>query len=181
MGRGKRGKSRTQRKHFQQNRENVWTSSKRSKSDPSSENPIPICNPYATQNLAFDHYYKANQTLPTYYFHTFLFYYYSPYLLLLFHLLISFLFEFFRSRESFPQKNGMHSCKFSELLCPQHSESILRISLSIFILTAFRFWPCVSHPLNYLLLTNFNTKLINLTHCKSVTEFQKNTKIIARA
>ncbi|RZB73180.1 tRNA (cytosine(34)-C(5))-methyltransferase isoform A [Glycine soja] len=58
MGRGKRGKSRTQRKHFQQNRENVWTSSKRSKSDPSSENPIPICNPYATQNLAFDHYYK---------------------------------------------------------------------------------------------------------------------------
>jgi len=72
MGRGKRGKSRTQRKHFQQNRENVWTSSKRSKSDPSSENPIPICNPYATQNLAFDHYYKANQTLPTYYFHTFL-------------------------------------------------------------------------------------------------------------
>lgn len=112
---------------------------------------------------------------------TLFYYYYSSYLLLLFHLLISFLFEFFRSRESFPQKNGMHSCKFSELLCPQHSESIPRISLSIFILTAFRFWPCVSHPLNYLLLTNFNTKLINLTHCKSVAEFQKNTKIIARA
>lgn len=106
MGRGKRGKSRTQRKHFQQNRENVWTSSKRSKSDPSSENPIPICNPYATQNLAFDHYYKANQTLPTYYFHTFLFYYYSPYLLLLFHLLISFLFEFSGAGNRFLRRMG---------------------------------------------------------------------------
>ncbi|BFG35515.1 hypothetical protein CerSpe_217890 [Prunus speciosa] len=59
-GRG-RGGSRTQRRHFRQNRENVW---KRPKSDPSSENN-PENNgenrgwePFATQNPAFDEYYK---------------------------------------------------------------------------------------------------------------------------
>nr|KYP75779.1 tRNA (cytosine-5-)-methyltransferase NSUN2 [Cajanus cajan] len=59
MGRGKGGKSRTQRKHFQENRENVWKS-KRPKSDSYSD-PIPISNPYETQNPAFDHYYKATK------------------------------------------------------------------------------------------------------------------------
>ncbi|XP_014494471.1 tRNA (cytosine(34)-C(5))-methyltransferase [Vigna radiata var. radiata] len=55
MGRGKGGKkSRTQRKHFQESRENVWNS-KRPRSD---SDPIPFSNPFATQNLAFDHYYK---------------------------------------------------------------------------------------------------------------------------
>ncbi|KAF5480884.1 hypothetical protein F2P56_001590 [Juglans regia] len=63
---GGRGRSRTQRRHFKENRENVW---KRPKSDPSSEN---INNnnssssnnenshwqPFATQNPAFDEYYK---------------------------------------------------------------------------------------------------------------------------
>lgn len=60
-GRG-RGGSRTQRRHFRQNRENVW---KRPKSDPSSENN-PENNgenrgwqPFATQNPAFDEYYKV--------------------------------------------------------------------------------------------------------------------------
>ncbi|CAJ1855157.1 unnamed protein product [Sphenostylis stenocarpa] len=54
MGRGNGGKSRTQRKHFQESRENVWKF-KRARSD---SDPIPFTNPYATQNLAFDHYYK---------------------------------------------------------------------------------------------------------------------------
>ncbi|XP_070670644.1 uncharacterized protein [Malus domestica] len=59
-GRG-RGGSRTQRRHFRQNRENVW---KRSKSDPSSENNNENngenrgWEPFATQNPAFDEYYK---------------------------------------------------------------------------------------------------------------------------
>ncbi|WVZ05129.1 hypothetical protein V8G54_018475 [Vigna mungo] len=58
MGRGKGGKkSRTQRKHFQESRENVWNS-KRPRSD---SDPIPFSNPFATQNLAFDHYYKAER------------------------------------------------------------------------------------------------------------------------
>lgn len=54
MGRGKGGRSRTQRKHFHQSRENVWKQQNRpqSDSDPSS-------TPYDTQNPAFDHYYKA--------------------------------------------------------------------------------------------------------------------------
>ncbi|XP_050371787.1 uncharacterized protein LOC126789672 [Argentina anserina] len=60
MGRG-RGGSRTQRRHFRQNRENVW---KRTKPDPSSENPTenngadPSWQPFATQNPAFEEYYK---------------------------------------------------------------------------------------------------------------------------
>ncbi|XP_068474343.1 uncharacterized protein [Phaseolus vulgaris] len=57
MGRGKGGKSRTQRKHFQESRENVWNS-KRARSD---SDPIPFSNPFATQNLAFDHYYKEQR------------------------------------------------------------------------------------------------------------------------
>ncbi|CAL0329934.1 unnamed protein product [Lupinus luteus] len=61
MGRG--GKSRTQRKHFRQSRENVW---KRSKIDPNSNpndenrtqtNPNPW-TPFSTENPSFDHYYK---------------------------------------------------------------------------------------------------------------------------
>lgn len=64
-GGGKEGRSyrsRTQRKHFKQSRENVW---KRSKSDPSSaENPT--WQPFATQNPSFDEYYKVR--LLTFYF-----------------------------------------------------------------------------------------------------------------
>lgn len=66
-GGGGRGRSRTQRKHFKQSRENVW---KRPKSDPSSEdnnnnnnsgndNRDPHWQPFATQNPAFDEYYKV--------------------------------------------------------------------------------------------------------------------------
>ncbi|KAL3630209.1 hypothetical protein CASFOL_023193 [Castilleja foliolosa] len=64
---GGRGRSRTQRKHFRQSRENVW---KRSKSDDSA-NATPdgdagnIRNqgwePFATQNPAFDEYYKEQE------------------------------------------------------------------------------------------------------------------------
>ncbi|XP_019464112.1 PREDICTED: tRNA (cytosine(34)-C(5))-methyltransferase-like isoform X2 [Lupinus angustifolius] len=61
MGRG--GRSRTQRKHFRQSRENVW---KRSKSDPNSkpndENQTQTNHtswtPFATENSSFDLYYK---------------------------------------------------------------------------------------------------------------------------
>ncbi|XP_055829080.1 uncharacterized protein LOC129898434 [Solanum dulcamara] len=64
---GGRGRSRTQRKHFRQNRENVW---KRSKHDDSGEKQDSVTTtnddnkehrhwePFATQNLAFDEYYK---------------------------------------------------------------------------------------------------------------------------
>ncbi|KAJ7956790.1 tRNA (Cytosine(34)-C(5))-methyltransferase [Quillaja saponaria] len=59
---GKGGRARTQRKHFRQSRENVW---KRPKSDLSSENnggsndgKNPSWTPFATQNDAFDEYYK---------------------------------------------------------------------------------------------------------------------------
>lgn len=59
MGRGGR-RSRTQRKHFKENRENVW---KRPKTDPSADpnkpNGVhPAWQPFATQNPAFDEYYK---------------------------------------------------------------------------------------------------------------------------
>lgn len=59
MGRGKGGKSRTQRKHFQQNRENVWNQH-RPESLPSTTNP------YDIQNPDFDNYYKArlSSTIP---------------------------------------------------------------------------------------------------------------------
>ncbi|KAK7306103.1 hypothetical protein VNO77_44023 [Canavalia gladiata] len=55
MGGGKGGNSRTQRKHFQQSRENEWKW-KRPKPDPSSDNPT--WTPFAIQNPAFDEYYK---------------------------------------------------------------------------------------------------------------------------
>ncbi|KAL5753394.1 hypothetical protein ACOSQ2_023901 [Xanthoceras sorbifolium] len=51
---GKSYRSRTQRKHFKQNRENVW---KRTKSDPDSAEHSPW-QPFATQNPSFDEYYK---------------------------------------------------------------------------------------------------------------------------
>ncbi|KAH7520515.1 uncharacterized protein LOC107425311 [Ziziphus jujuba] len=63
-GGGRGGRSRTQRKHFRQSRENVW---KRPKSDPSSDQndnnnnnngANPNWQPFATQNPAFDEYYK---------------------------------------------------------------------------------------------------------------------------
>ncbi|BAT73408.1 uncharacterized protein HKW66_Vig0011380 [Vigna angularis] len=56
-GGGRGGRSRTQRKHFRQSRENVW---KRSKSDPdpSSTENNPSWTPFATENAAFDFYYK---------------------------------------------------------------------------------------------------------------------------
>lgn len=53
---GKSYRSRTQRKHFKQSRENVW---KRSKSDPdSTDSPASAWQPFATQNPSFDEYYK---------------------------------------------------------------------------------------------------------------------------
>ncbi|XP_057492703.1 uncharacterized protein LOC130778213 isoform X2 [Actinidia eriantha] len=62
---GGRGRSRTQRKHFRQSRDNVW---KRSRSDSqqdeentnTTKNPNPHHNwePFATQNPSFDEYYK---------------------------------------------------------------------------------------------------------------------------
>ncbi|CAN1187009.1 RNA cytosine-C(5)-methyltransferase NSUN2 [Linum perenne] len=64
-GRGRANRSRTQRKHFRDGRENVW---KRSKSDPSADVNSPAAAtataekrswlPFATQNAAFDQYYK---------------------------------------------------------------------------------------------------------------------------
>ncbi|GKV18671.1 hypothetical protein SLEP1_g29017 [Rubroshorea leprosula] len=59
MGRRGRG-SRTQRKHFKENRKNVW---KGPKTDPSSDPNNPTGDnttwkPFATQNPAFDEYYK---------------------------------------------------------------------------------------------------------------------------
>ncbi|KAJ8769563.1 hypothetical protein K2173_005166 [Erythroxylum novogranatense] len=56
MGGGRGHRSRTQRKHFRDGRENVW---KRSKSDNSSSAvDNPPWQPFATQNPAFDEYYK---------------------------------------------------------------------------------------------------------------------------
>ncbi|GAB2232154.1 hypothetical protein Drorol1_Dr00011181 [Drosera rotundifolia] len=58
---GGRGRSRTQRKHFKQNRENVW---KRSESDSrngdtnNNNNDGDAWQPFATQNAAFEEYYK---------------------------------------------------------------------------------------------------------------------------
>ncbi|KAI8536301.1 hypothetical protein RHMOL_Rhmol10G0246900 [Rhododendron molle] len=60
---GGRGRSRTQRKHFRHNRENVW---KRSKPDSTQQDDgttttttrDPGWEPFATQNPAFDDYYK---------------------------------------------------------------------------------------------------------------------------
>ncbi|KAK3211261.1 hypothetical protein Dsin_015967 [Dipteronia sinensis] len=51
---GRSHRSRTQRKHFKQSRDNVW---KRSKTDPSSAEHSPW-QPFATQNPSFDEYYK---------------------------------------------------------------------------------------------------------------------------
>ncbi|MCD7471915.1 hypothetical protein HAX54_012711 [Datura stramonium] len=72
---GGRGRSRTQRKHFRQNRENVW---KRSRHDDSEQQGSVTTNddnkeqrskshwePFATQNLAFDEYYKEQGIVPT--------------------------------------------------------------------------------------------------------------------
>ncbi|XP_057970587.1 uncharacterized protein LOC131159581 [Malania oleifera] len=56
MGGGKR-RGRTQRKHFRQSRENVW---KRSKADGDS-----AWEPFATQNPAFDNYYKEQGIVST--------------------------------------------------------------------------------------------------------------------
>ncbi|PIN09085.1 tRNA cytosine-5-methylases and related enzymes of the NOL1/NOP2/sun superfamily [Handroanthus impetiginosus] len=63
---GGRGRSRTQRKHFRQSRENVW---KRPKSDDSTNatpddannNSNSTWEPFATQNPAFDEYYKVQE------------------------------------------------------------------------------------------------------------------------
>ncbi|XAR73427.1 tRNA (cytosine(34)-C(5))-methyltransferase, partial [Bertholletia excelsa] len=66
MGGGGRGRSRTQRKHFRQSRENVW---KRSRSDSQQDDNAskngdhsnPTWEPFATQNPSFDEYYKEQQ------------------------------------------------------------------------------------------------------------------------
>ena len=63
-GRGRGSRSRTQRKHFRDGRENVW---KRPKSDSASSDPNSNNNsenkthwqPFSTQNPAFDEYYKV--------------------------------------------------------------------------------------------------------------------------
>ncbi|KAL7143955.1 hypothetical protein ABFS83_08G226200 [Erythranthe nasuta] len=63
---GGRGRSRTQRKHFRQGRENVW---KRTKSDDSAAAATDDANgktnqgwePFATQNPGFDEYYKEQE------------------------------------------------------------------------------------------------------------------------
>lgn len=61
-GRGSKGRGRTQRRHFRQNRENVW---KRSRTDnnnttAATDNGSKLSGwePFATQNPAFDEYYK---------------------------------------------------------------------------------------------------------------------------
>lgn len=64
-GRGRGGKARTQRRHFKQNKENVW---KRPRTDPSVENNDdngnnnegdPNWQPFGNQNPSFDEYYKV--------------------------------------------------------------------------------------------------------------------------
>ncbi|XP_027368050.1 tRNA (cytosine(34)-C(5))-methyltransferase-like isoform X3 [Abrus precatorius] len=59
---GGSGRSRTQRKHFRQSRENIWKRSK-SESDPSSlsDTQNPTWTPFATQNSSFDSYYKEQR------------------------------------------------------------------------------------------------------------------------
>lgn len=56
-GRGGRSRARTQRKHFKENRENVW---KRSRHDSADSNNSSGWEPFATQNPAFDEYYKVS-------------------------------------------------------------------------------------------------------------------------
>lgn len=56
-GRGGRNRARTQRKHFRENRENVW---KRSRHESSDSNTNSGWEPFATQNPAFDEYYKVS-------------------------------------------------------------------------------------------------------------------------
>ncbi|CAN4114889.1 unnamed protein product [Withania somnifera] len=69
---GGRGRSRSQRKHFRQNRENVWKRSRYEDSsvtttnDDNKEQPSKkIWEPFATQNLAFDEYYKEQGIVST--------------------------------------------------------------------------------------------------------------------
>lgn len=65
---GGRGRSRTQRKHFHQSRENVW---KRPKSDgstvatPDDAKRDKPWEPFTTQNLGFDEYYKEQEIVPS--------------------------------------------------------------------------------------------------------------------
>ncbi|KAK4394029.1 RNA cytosine C(5)-methyltransferase NSUN2 [Sesamum angolense] len=80
---GGRGRSRTQRKHFRQSRENVW---KRPKSDdatnatPDDANNgrDPAWEPFATQNPAFDEYYKEQEIVPAEEWDTFIEYLRKP-------------------------------------------------------------------------------------------------------
>ncbi|XP_058087072.1 uncharacterized protein LOC131234303 isoform X2 [Magnolia sinica] len=69
-GRGGQKRGRTQRRHFRQNRENVWKKSRalpsdndnNSNSNNTSNNPD--WQPFATQNLAFEEYYKEQEIVP---------------------------------------------------------------------------------------------------------------------
>ncbi|GMH25307.1 hypothetical protein Nepgr_027150 [Nepenthes gracilis] len=68
---GGRGRSRTQRKHFKQSRENVWKRSKPNPqqhsndgSDNNDDNSNPTWQPFATNNAAFDDYYKEQGIVP---------------------------------------------------------------------------------------------------------------------
>ncbi|XP_060213122.1 uncharacterized protein LOC132640530 isoform X1 [Lycium barbarum] len=67
---GGRGRSRTQRKHFAQSRENNWKYSKNSSDQQQEndnnnrENSNPTWKPFTTQNFAFEEYYKEQGIVP---------------------------------------------------------------------------------------------------------------------
>lgn len=68
-GGGGRGRSRTQRRHFAQSRENTWKRNRSERPDAnlnggnsdknSGEGSNPTWQPFASQNPAFDEYYKV--------------------------------------------------------------------------------------------------------------------------
>ncbi|GAB2283327.1 hypothetical protein Dimus_017844 [Dionaea muscipula] len=69
---GGRGRSRTQRKHFKNSRENVWKRSKSVHPPPPSDgdhngddNSNPGWHPFATENAAFEEYYKEQGIVPS--------------------------------------------------------------------------------------------------------------------
>ncbi|XP_048232395.1 RNA cytosine-C(5)-methyltransferase NSUN2 isoform X3 [Ricinus communis] len=64
-GRGRGNRSRTQRKHFRDGRENIWKRPKSDSSDPTNTTDNPTWQPFATQNLAFDEYYKEQGIVAT--------------------------------------------------------------------------------------------------------------------
>lgn len=57
-GRGGPKRGRTQRRHFRQNRDNVWRKKNRTDAPPSSDNNT-TWEPFVTQNPSFEEYYKV--------------------------------------------------------------------------------------------------------------------------